>query len=44
MSDDQLAAQNIDLANMDDVILGMLDEVEAPGIDNEKLKGLYREL
>ena len=44
MSDDQLAAQNIDLANMDDVILGMLGEVEAPGIDNEKLKALYREL
>ena len=44
LSDDQLAIQKIKITNMDQVILEMLEEVSAPGIKNETLQNLYREL
>ncbi len=44
LSDDELAMQEIKINNMDQVILEMLEEVSAPGIDNETLQKIYREL
>jgi DNA repair exonuclease SbcCD nuclease subunit len=44
LGDDALAMKEIAIGNMDEVVLEMLAEVSAPGIDNELLQRQYREL
>jgi len=44
LSDDELARQEIQIGNMEQIILEMLEEVQAPGMNNELLQRIYREL
>ena len=44
LGDDELAMKEVKVGNMDDVLLEMLEEVTAPGIDNDVLQRIYREL
>lgn len=44
LTDDDKAAKEIEIGNMDQTILEMLSEVSAPNIDNDKLKDIYRGL
>lgn len=44
LGDDELAMKEIKIGDMDDILLAMLEEVSAPGIDNDHLQKIYREL